>query len=292
MLVVVSLIAFFSIRIIPGDPARLVAGPEASEEVVEAIRHDLGMDQSLIKQYEQFIIKALQFDLGRSVRTNEPVFNILMRRLPPTLQLALASIALASILGLVIGVISAVLKGTWVDTVSMIIALFGISMPTFWSGLMMIWLFAVTLHWLPTGGYGSPLHFVMPTIVIGLQSTAVISRTIRTSMIEVLQEDYIRTARAKGVLERNIVLFHALRNSLIPTITVIGIQFGYLLAGSVVTETIFNWPGMGLQLITSMGQRDYPVIQGAILLFALFFVITSLLVDIAYTYIDPRIAYE
>lgn len=287
----VALVAFLSMRLIPGDPARLVAGPEASEEVVASIRRSLGLDVPLPQQLLQFFGGLLRLDLGTSLRSGEPVWDILLRRLPATVELAATGILLAALMGLTLGVVAAVRKNTWFDTASMVAAVAGISMPSFWLGLMMIWLFAVNYRWLPTSGAGTLAHLVMPATTIGIQSAAMVARMVRSSVIEALQEDYIRTARAKGLREGTVLLRHALRNSLIPVITVLGLQFGYLLAGSVVTETVFNWPGMGLLLVLAIAQRDYPVVQGALLIFAVFFVLSSLLVDVAYALVDPRIRY-
>ncbi len=288
----ISLLVFITMRIVPGDPARLVAGPEASEDVVISIRSQLGLDKPLITQYISFLSGAVRLDLGRSIRSNQNVTTILAEKLPATLEIAVSSIVLATVVGLLTGIVAGVWPNSVFDTASMAVASLGISMPSFWMGMMLIWLFSIRLGMLPVAGRGSFAHLILPTVTIGAQSTAIIARMTRSSLIEVMRLDYIRTAASKGVPPNRIVMKHALKNALIPTITVVGLQFGGLLAGSIVTETVFNWPGMGLMLVNAIAYRDYPVVQGAVILFGVMFAITNLIVDLCYALVDPRIRYR
>jgi peptide/nickel transport system permease protein len=285
----VSLIIFMSVRMVPGDPARLIAGTEASESDIAAVRERLGLTDSLPVQYARYMRGLLTADMGRSLRNNQPVTEILAARLGPTLQLAAASLVVAVVIGLLSGVIAAVRRGTLIDIGSMVLALLGASMPSFWLGLLLILLFSVTLRWFPTGGDESLRHLVLPAITLGAGNAAIIARLVRANLLEVLQQDFIRTAKAKGLPPSRVLVWHALRNAMIPTVTILGLQWGTLLAGSVVTETVFAWPGLGRLLIDSVTVRDYPVIQGAVLVFALVFMVTNLLVDVAYAVLDPRI---
>lgn len=285
----VSLIIFMSVRMVPGDPARLIAGTEASESDIAAVRERLGLTDSLPVQYARYMRGLITADMGRSLRNNQPVTEILAARLGPTLQLAAASLVVAVVIGLLSGVIAAVRRGTLIDIGSMVLALLGASMPSFWLGLLLILLFSVTLRWFPTGGDESLRHLVLPAITLGAGNAAIIARLVRANLLEVLQQDFIRTAKAKGLPPSRVLVWHALRNAMIPTVTILGLQWGTLLAGSVVTETVFAWPGLGRLLIDSVTVRDYPVIQGAVLVFALVFMVTNLLVDVAYAVLDPRI---
>lgn len=285
----VSLIIFMSVRMVPGDPARLIAGTEASESDIAAVRERIGLTDSLPVQYARYMRGLLTADMGRSLRNNQPVTEILAARLGPTLQLAAASLVVAVVIGLLSGVIAAVRRGTLIDIGSMVLALLGASMPSFWLGLLLILLFSVTLRWFPTGGDESLRHLVLPAITLGAGNAAIIARLVRANLLEVLQQDFIRTAKAKGLPPSRVLVWHALRNAMIPTVTILGLQWGTLLAGSVVTETVFAWPGLGRLLIDSVTVRDYPVIQGAVLVFALVFMVTNLLVDVAYAVLDPRI---
>ena len=300
VLIGASFLVFWSIRWIPGDPAIALAGELATPELVARVREDLGLDRPLLVQYAIYAQRALQGDMGRSVRTGLPVTDELLIRLPKTLQLASLSLILAAVVGIPIGVISATRANTWVDGGSMIFALLGVSMPIFWLGLMLIIFFAVTLpRWLglpepilPPTGTGTWKHLVMPTIALAANSMAIQARMTRACMLEVLRTDYIRTARAKGLVEWKVVYKHALRNALVPIVTIIGLQFGTLLGGAVLTETVFAWPGVGRLLIDAISFRDYPVIQGAVLVITVGFVMVNLLVDVLYAYLDPRIHYN
>jgi len=290
-LVGVTVVVFALIRLVPGDPARLVLGLQASEEEVQRLRVQLGLDQPLPVQYARFLGRLVQGDLGRSVVTGEPVTREIAARLPATVQLAVASTLLATVAGMAAGVISATRQYSWVDYLVMTVALFGISLPVFWLGLMLMLLFSVHLRWLPAGGYGTPAHLVLPTITLAAFSVAIIARMTRSSLLEVLHQDYVRTAWAKGLGARAVVLRHALKNALIPVVTVIGLQFGGLLGGAILTETVFAWPGMGRLLVGAIVARDYPVVQGAVLVFAALFTLVNLAVDVLYAYVDPRIHY-
>jgi ABC-type dipeptide/oligopeptide/nickel transport system permease component len=294
-----SFLVFWSIRWVPGDPAIAIAGELATPERVEKVRAELGLDQPLPIQYGIYLGRMLRGDMGTSVRSGLPVFEEIRIRLPRTLQLTFFSLLFAAAIGIPIGVLSATRANTWIDALSMIFALLGVSMPIFWLGLMLIVFFALTLpSWLglnqpilPPTGAGTWQHLVMPTIALAANSMAIQARMTRASMLEVLRSDYIRTARAKGVPEFSVVYNHGLRNALIPIVTVIGLQFGTLLGGAVLTETVFAWPGIGRLLVDSIGYRDYPVIQGTVLVITVGFVLVNILVDVLYAYLDPRIRY-
>lgn len=290
-LVGVTVVVFALIRLVPGDPARLVLGLQASEEEVQRLRVQLGLDQPLPVQYVRFLGRMLQGDLGRSVVTGEPVAREIAARLPATVQLAVASTLVATAAGVAAGVVSATRQYSWLDYLVMTVALAGISLPVFWLGLMLMLLFSVHLRWLPAGGYGTPAHLVLPTVTLAAFSVAIIARMTRSSLLEVLHQDYVRTAWAKGLGSRAVVLRHALKNALIPVVTVIGLQFGGLLGGAILTETVFAWPGMGRLLVGAIVARDYPVVQGAVLVFAALFTLVNLAVDVLYAYVDPRIHY-
>ncbi|QAA76019.1 MAG: Dipeptide transport system permease protein DppB [Candidatus Bipolaricaulis sibiricus] len=291
LLGVVTLV-FLALRLIPGDPALVMAGEAAPQEVVARIRTQLGLDRPLTVQYGIYIWNLLRGDLGRSARTRRPVTQELGFRLPATLELASASMAIAILLGLTAGIISATRQYSVLDYGTMVGALMGISIPVFWFGLMAMWIFSVRLGWFPVGGRGTLRHLVLPAVTLGAMATGMIARMTRSSMLEILRQDYIRTGRAKGLTERAVTLRHALRNALIPVVTVVGLQFGGLLAGSVLTETVFTWPGVGRLMVDSITNRDYPVVQGAVLVIALIFIGVNLLVDLAYSFVDPRIRYD
>ena len=292
VLIGISLIVFFLLRALPGDPAQLIAGEMATQEVVESIRAQLGLDRRLHVQYALFISRLVRLDLGKSARTGQPVILEIWSRLPNTILLAVTSTALACLLGIPVGIYSAVRFYTLSDYVVMVLALFGISMPVFWLGLMLIVIFSVKLHLLPAGGIGTLRHLILPSLALASFSTAFITRMTRSSMMEVMGQDYITTARSKGLLEKVVIIKHALRNAFIPIITVIGLQFGSLLGGAVLTETVFAWPGIGRLIVDSISARDYPMVQGVVLVFAVLYILVNLIVDILYAYIDPRIHYD
>ena len=290
-LIGISLIIFLLLRLLPGDPARIIAGLLASEEDVQRIRVQLGLDRPLPVQYAIFFGRMMRGDLGQSARTNEPVLAEIMKRLPATMKLAVISMFIASLAGVFGGVVAAYRRNSKLDFLISLGTLFGISMPVYWLGLMLILVFAVRLQMLPAAGSEKPTSYIMPSLTLAAFSVALVARMTRSSMLEVLGEDYVRTARAKGVQERVVILRHALKNALIPVITVIGLQFGTLLGGAVLTETVFGWPGMGQLLVDSIFARDYPMVQGIVLVFAFLFILVNLAVDITYAYIDPRIHY-
>jgi peptide/nickel transport system permease protein/oligopeptide transport system permease protein len=287
----VSLVVFMMVRLLPGDPARVVAGMLASEADVDQIRHQLGLDQPAPVQYASFLVHLLRFDFGTSARTGQPVTSELLARLPNTAELASTSIAVAALVGMSAGLLAALHHNRRLDYLISALMLFGISMPVYWFGLMLIVVFAIRLHWLPAAGSQDPLAWVLPTITLAAFSVALIARMTRSTMLEVLHTDYVRTARAKGLFERAVVGGHALRNGLLPVVTVVGHQFGTLLGGAVLTETVFGWPGMGQLLVDALFARDYPVVQGIVLTFSALFILVNLVVDVLYGVIDPRIHY-
>jgi peptide/nickel transport system permease protein len=278
-------------RLIPGDPARLALGAEATEDQVQLMRRQWGLDQPLPVQYVYWISHALQGDWGRSTVSRVPASEEISNRLPATLRLAGLSLVIAAALGIGFGLLAAVRHHSWVDRVSMVIALLGICTPSFWLGLMLILVFSVRLGWLPSFGQGGVDHLVLPALTLGAGAAALIARVTRSSLLEVLGADYLKTARAKGLTEYLVITRHALKNALIPVLTLLGLELGGLLTGAIVTETVFAYPGIGLLLINSIGNRDFPVIQPALLLFALQFILVNLLVDVLYAVVDPRISY-
>ena len=288
----VSCIVFVMVRLLPGDPARVIAGLLASEDEVTAVRRQLGLDQALYVQYGHFLAHAMRGDLGLSARTSEPVVREIMARLPATLKLALISTLLATCLGVVSGVVAATHLYSGFDYLVSLATLFGVSMPVYWLGLILIIVFAVQLNWLPAAGADEPGSFVLPSLTLASFSVALVARMTRATMLEVLGQEFVRTARAKGLREYTVVYHHALRNALIPIITAVGLQFGALLGGAVLTETVFGWPGMGQLLVESIFARDYPMVQGIVLMFSALFILTNFLVDLSYVLIDPRIHYN
>lgn len=287
----ISLLLFFMLRMLPGDPAQVLAGQMASQEDIKNIRQQLGLDKPIFVQYGIFLSRLAKLDLGRSARTQNPVIKEVWARLPNTMLLAVAAITLACLFGIPAGIISAVRPYTWIDYLFTSMALFGISMPVFWLGLMLVVVFSIILQWLPAGGTGSWKHIVLPSFTLAAFVVAFITRITRASMIETLSQDYTTTARSKGLKEEVVIVKHALKNALIPIITVVGLQFGLLLGGAVLTETVFAWPGLGRLIVDSILARDYPVIQGTILIFGLLYILVNLVVDLLYAYIDPRIRY-
>jgi len=288
----ISLLLFFMLRMLPGDPAQVMAGQMASQEDIKLIRHQLGLDRPILVQYGIFLSRLAKFDLGRSARTHSPVIKEVWARLPNTVLLAVAAITLACLFGIPAGIISASRPYTWIDYLFTSVALFGISMPVFWLGLMLVVIFSLILHLLPAGGTGSWKHIVLPSFTLAAFVVAFITRMTRASMMEALSQDYTTTARSKGLKEHVVIVKHALKNALIPIITVVGLQFGLLLGGAVLTETVFAWPGIGRLIVDSILARDYPVIQGTILIFGLLYILVNLAVDIIYAFIDPRIRYD
>ena len=288
----ISVLLFAMLQALPGDPAQVLAGEMASQEDVERIREQLGLNEPVHVQYGKFLWRLLHLDLGRSARTQNPVTEEIWARLPNTVTLSLAAIFIACLLGIPAGIISAVRPYTWLDYLVTSGALFGISMPVFWLGLMLVVLFAVILNWLPAGGTGGIEFYVLPSLTLASFVMAFIARMTRASMMESLNQDFVTTARSKGLMEKVVIIRHALKNALIPIITVIGLQFGLLLGGSVLTETVFAWPGIGRLIVDSIHARDYPMIQGTILIFGLLYILVNLVVDLLYAFVDPRIRYD
>ncbi|MFO7941340.1 MAG: ABC transporter permease [Bacillota bacterium] len=299
ILIGVSILVFLLVHLTPGDPAQLLAGPEAYEEDIEQIRERLGLNDPIHVQYFRFISSAVRLDFGRSFRTNRPVMQDIRNRFPNTIQLALVSVIWAVIFGVAIGVYAGVRPNSVGDSISMGAAIIGVSAPSFWRGLLAMLFFAYWLRWLPASGMDGPVYtigglrtMIMPALTLGTSTAAILARMTRSNMLEVLGEDYIRTARAKGLAERVVVYKHALRNALIPVVTLIGLSIGTLLGGAVITEQVFAWPGIGTLLINGINARDYPMVQACILLIATVFVIVNLIVDLTYSVIDPRIRYN
>ncbi|WP_367566699.1 ABC transporter permease [Lacrimispora sp.] len=288
-LIIVITFVFFFVRMIPGDPARMVAGEQATQQDVEAVRVQLGLDKPVHVQYVRYIGGLLKGDLGNSLRTKRPVATEVAARYRNTLALTGLTLLWSTIAGVCFGVWSGKNRGKWQDYTGMTVAVSGISLPPFWVGFLLIMLFAVKLRWLPTTGAGGFKNLILPSITLGLSIAAIIARFTRSSIIEVLKEDYIRTARAKGLKEKAVTWKHAFRNAMISVVTVVGLQFGYLLGGSVVTEAVFAYPGLGSLLIESVNYRDYPAIQSLILIFSLQFIIINLVVDILYAVLNPEI---
>ena len=291
LLLVVTLV-FFAFQLIPGDPARMYVGVDASQEAVERVRHDLGLDQPVLTQYVEYMSRLARGDLGKSIYTRRPVVQELAPRFWNTVQLSMAAIVFATVVGVVLGTLATVKQGTVWDHLLTVLSLFGISMPVFWMGLLLAYVFSVQLHWLPSAGNESWRHFLMPTFCLSAFSLAFITRMTRSALLEVMAQDYVRTALAKGVREAVVVGWHALRNALLPVVTVVGLRFGYMLGGAVVTEEVFAWPGLGRLLVVAVGQRDIPLVQGALLLFGISFVLVNLAVDLLYGVLDPRIRHR
>ncbi len=316
----VSILVFGFIRMIPGDVATVMLGERATPESVARIREQLGLTKPLYEQYLIFMGNALRGDLGNSVLRGEPVTQEIIRRFPATIELTLGAILIALVVGIPAGIISAIRRGTWFDSASMLVALTGVSMPIFWLGLMLILFFSVFLHILPTGArldgatqfepitnlllldsllrgnidifFQTLRHLALPAIALGTIPMAIIARMTRSAMLEVLSADYIRTAHAKGLKERAVVVNHALRNAWLPVITVVGLQVGHLLSGAILTETVFSWPGIGRWLVDAIYARDFPIVQGVTLFIAIIFVGVNLTVDVLYAWVDPRIKFE
>ena len=288
----VATLVFALIHLIPGDPAQAMLGETASQDDVEELRRRLGLDRPLLEQYGAFLGAAVRGDLGTSMRTREPVTRMILERMPATVELALAAMAVAILFSIPLGMAAAVWRGTPIDHGAMALALLGISIPNFWLGPLLALVFAVELGWLPVSGRGTVAHLVLPAVSLGAGLAAILARMTRATLLEELREQYVQAARARGVSRARAVIRHAFRNSLIPIVTLIGLQFGAVLTGAVITETIFAWPGIGRLLIQSIGFRDYPLVQGCILLIAVTYVGMNLLTDLVYGVLDPRIRYE
>ncbi len=291
-LAIVAALVFLFLHLLPGDPARLAAGPDATPETVELVRKDLGLDRPLHEQFTRFVRGVVHWDFGRSIRTKRPVSAEIGARFLPTFWLTLASMTWSVLFGLVIGILSAVWRNRWPDRVGMTFAVSGISFPAFALGMVLMQIFSVQLGWLPTVGADSWRHYVLPSLTLGAAVAAIMARFTRSSFVDILGDDYIRSARAKGLAESVVVVKHGLRNALIPVVTMMGLQFGFLLGGSIVVEVVFNWPGLGRLLVDAVDMRDYPVIQALVLLFSLEFILINLIVDVLYGLINPTIRYR
>jgi len=300
VVLLVSATVFSLIHLTPGDPAVIMAGESQDPEVVAGIRRELGLDQPIPVQYGVWLGHALRGDLGRSIRTRQPVLEAILERLKPTLLLSAMAMALSLAISFPAGALSALRPDSREDMAGTVLTLLGVSMPNFLLALVLIFVFAVTLRWLPTSGYLDPFEefvpgirsLVLPAITLGTAMAAVVTRMVRSSLLEVLEQDYVRTARSKGLRERTVVVRHALKNALIPVVTIVGLQTGNLIGGAVITEYVFGIPGVGRLVVDSIFSKDYPMVQGVVLLTALTFVTVNLLVDVLYGYLDPRIRYS
>jgi peptide/nickel transport system permease protein len=288
----VATLVFSLIHLVPGDPAQAMLGEGADPAAVAELRTRLGLDRPLIEQYGVFLRGFIRGDLGTSFRTSQPVTTMILERVPATVELAIASMVVAMVVALPLGIVAAVRRGTAIDHAAMTVALGGISIPNFWLGPMLAIIFAVELGWLPVSGRGGLQNLILPAISLGAALAAILARMTRASLLEELRELYVRAARARGVSRGRAIIGHALRNSLIPLVTILGLQFGAVLTGAVITETIFAWPGIGRLLIQSISFRDYPLVQGCILLIAVTYVSVNLVTDLLYGVLDPRIRYE
>ena len=289
----VATLVFVVMRLLPGDPAALMLSEGGgSAEAIAELRAELGLDEPLILQYGRYLSNLLRGDLGTSLFSHRPVVTTIAEQLPSTIELALAAMLVAIGLGTVLGIVAAVKHGTWLDTLATGLSVTGVSVPIFWSALILIWLLSLQLGWLPATGQGTLAHLVMPALVLGFASAGAIARLVRSSLLEVLGQDFVNTARAKGLREGAILVRHALKNAFIPVITVIGLQFGFLLGGTVVTETIFARQGIGRLMVDAILWKDFPIVQGVALLAALVYTLVNLAIDVAYAYLDPRIHYD
>lgn len=291
-LLIVAVLVFLFVHLLPGDPARLIAGPEADAQVIALVCQQLGLDQPLHVQFWRYITHVLQGDFGTSMVSRRPVSEEIASRFLPTLWLTITSMIWAVLFGMAIGIAAAVWRNRWPDRLGMTLAVTGISFPAFALGMLLMQIFSVDLGWLPTVGADSWQHYILPSLTLGAAVASVMARFTRSSFVDVLSEDYMRTARAKGVSETWVVLKHGLRNAMIPVVTMMGLQFGFLLGGSIVVEKVFNWPGLGRLLVDSVDMRDYPVIQAEVLLFSLEFILINLVVDVLYAAINPAIRYK
>ena len=290
VLIGISIFVFLIMHMTPGDPAMLMLGESAPLEELENLRRELGLNEPLPVQYFNWLQRALSLDLGRSLRTRRLVVDEIKDRLPATLELALAATLLSVAVGVPIGVISATKPNSPIDNVSMISALAFVGMPVFWQGIMLILIFSVNLNWLPSSGrLGGLKYLILPAFTLGTASMASIARQTRSAVLDVIRQDYIRTARSKGLAERKVIIGHALRNALIPVVTIIGLQLGALMSGAVITETIFAWPGIGRLVVDAIRNKDFPVVQGTIMAFAMLYAVINLVVDILYAFLDPRL---
>ena len=292
LLIAISFAAFIMMHLVPGDPVRNMMGIEASKEAVEAERERLGLNDPLLVQYGRFLGGVLQGDLGTSIFTKQSVTEEILKKYPATIKLALGGTIFASVVGILAGIVSAVKRNKLTDNIIMVLSLISVSTPSFFLALVLMLFFSLQLGWLPSMGLRTPLHYVLPIISLGMQSVGTIARTTRSSMLEVLGQDYIRTSRSRGIPERVIIYSHAFKNAIIPVLTIVGLRFGGLLAGSMLVETVFSIPGIGRYLVDAVLERDYPVVQSTVLVLACTFVLVNLIVDLLYAVADPKIRYE
>lgn len=294
VLIGISVAVFFMVRLVPGDPIDIMYAnrPKPTPEQRAAIEREMGLNLPIHRQYVRYVAGVVQGDLGDSFRTKQPVAEQIRARLPNTIKLTLASLAVALVLGIVAGVLSATFRNSWIDRISMLIAVGGVSIPAFWLGLMLILVFSVRLGWFPVAGARTWQHLVLPSVTLGLVVSAVLARITRASMLEALNQDYVRTARAKGLREFFVVGRHAFRNAMIPVVTIVGLLIGNLLAGAFIIEAVFGYPGIGLLAVNALQTRDFPMIQGIVLFVAVVYVVINVLVDILYAFIDPRIKFS
>ena len=292
LLIAISFAAFIMMHLVPGDPVRNMMGIEASKEAVEAERERLGLNDPLLVQYGRFLGGVLQGDLGTSIFTKQSVTDEILKKYPATIKLALGGTIFASVVGILAGIVSAVKRNKLTDNVIMVLSLISVSTPSFFLALVLMLFFSLQLGWLPSMGLRTPLHYVLPIITLGMQSVGTIARTTRSSMLDVLGQDYIRTSRSRGIPERVIIYSHAFKNAIIPVLTIVGLRFGGLLAGSMLVETVFSIPGIGRYLVDAVLERDYPVVQSTVLVLACTFVLVNLVVDLLYAVADPKIRYE
>lgn len=292
VVLLVTLITFSLVHLMPGDPAAIMAGEDASRETVEMMRKAMGLDRPVHVQYWDWLSGVFVGDLGTSLRDHRSVLPTIIQRIPATLNLVVASFIVSFVIGIPIGIISSIKQNTFIDGFARVFALLGISLPNFWLGLMLMFLFSHTLQVLPASGGGTIYHLIMPAIALGTASAGLITRLTRSSMLEVIRQDYIRTARSKGLGERAIIYKHALKNAMLPVVTIIGLQLGYRLGGSVIVESVFGYPGIGRFMFNRMLMRDFPMITGNLLVFAFMFILINLLTDIFYGFLDPRIRYD
>ena len=297
----VSVLVFSVLHLAPGDPAAIMLGAQATKEDVQRLQRDLGLDQPLVVQYLHWIGQVARGDLGRSIPLGRAVLPEVLLRFKATLVLTAGALVIAVLLGLAAGIISAVKQYSWLDRLSMGVAVTGVSLPVFWTGIMLIIVFALQLRWFPSSGMSSPYgsgvadvlwHLVLPAITLGTASAAALARLTRSSVLEIIRQDYVRSARAKGLAERAVIARHVLKNAINPIITVLGVQVGFLLGGAILTETVFSWPGLGSMMVRAIQARDYPLVQGGVLLIATTFVVVNLAVDLLYAIFDPRIRYD
>jgi ABC-type dipeptide/oligopeptide/nickel transport system permease component len=288
----VLVVAFLLLYVAPGDPVMAMVGERADEETIARLRRELRLDEPIYKQFGHYVGGVVRGDLGRSYITNRPIQQDIRERFPKTLQLAGAAMLLAAVVGITLGILSAWRPGGLIDRFALGLAYLGVSFPVFWVGLLLILLFAVTLRWLPPSGFGGWEYLILPALALGMRSIAFLARMTRSAMLEALGSDFVRTARAKGLTERTVIARHALRNALIPIITVLGLDFGSYLTGSILTETIFSWPGLGRYVVNAIARRDLPAIQGSVLFLSAVFVMVNLITDLAYAKADPRVSYK